>query len=71
MWLREIYHLVRLFRSAISTHLTGDIANAGQAGQYDKFNEELLAPLLELIGHEQVYRVPGNHAVDRYKNATV
>ena len=48
--------------------ITGDIANRGQASEYDIFNYEFLAELETIFGNDwqgKIFAVPGNHDVDR------
>lgn len=51
--------------------ITGDIADKGTSAQYEKFCDDFLQPLQELIGgdiHARTYMVPGNHDLDRKVN---
>lgn len=51
--------------------ITGDIADKGAAGQYEKFCDDFLQPLYEVIGGDiqaRTYMVPGNHDLDRKVN---
>jgi len=48
--------------------ITGDIAQSGIKGEYDKFENEFILPLEEIVGKEcKILSVPGNHDVDRNK----
>lgn len=52
--------------------ITGDIAQSGQAEQYEKFGEEFLESLKSIVGGQcQIFIVPGNHDVDRQKEKFV
>lgn len=51
--------------------VTGDIADKGASNQYEKFWDEFLHPLQEVIGrdiHSRTFLVPGNHDLDRNVN---
>lgn len=51
--------------------ITGDIADKGASAQYEKFCDDFLQPLQEVIGgdiHARTYMVPGNHDLDRKIN---
>lgn len=51
--------------------VTGDIADKGTSIQYEKFCDDFLHPLQEVIGedaHARTYMVPGNHDLDRKVN---
>lgn len=46
--------------------ITGDIANKGQADEYDIFLKEFIEPLSEIYESlPHIYMVPGNHDIDR------
>lgn len=47
--------------------ITGDIANRGQAEEYETFTYEFLAELYNTLGNWEgvIFAVPGNHDVDR------
>ncbi len=48
--------------------ITGDLGNRGQPNEYEKFNNEFVLPLAELLedpDFERIYTIPGNHDVDR------
>ena len=48
--------------------ITGDIANQGLELQYEKFIEDFIFPLKELLGDNwtgRIFMIPGNHDVDR------
>jgi hypothetical protein len=48
--------------------ITGDIAQSGIKEEYDKFEDEFILPLEEIIGKEcKIFAVTGNHDVDRNK----
>jgi hypothetical protein len=47
--------------------ITGDLAQAGKPEQYQRFQSEFIAPLLELLGdgiQERIFVIPGNHDLD-------
>jgi calcineurin-like phosphoesterase family protein len=51
--------------------ITGDLANNGNAAEYELFNLEFLLPLQEILGKQIeacTFAIPGNHDVDRSKN---
>lgn len=46
--------------------ITGDIANKGQADEYDMFLKEFIEPLSEIYESvPRIYIVPGNHDINR------
>ena len=48
--------------------MTGDIAYSGQSKEYDQFDQQVLRPLIDLLGpnaSERIFIVPGNHDLDR------
>jgi predicted MPP superfamily phosphohydrolase len=48
--------------------ITGDLANRGDAKEYDEFISDFLAPLDGLLGGSvPIFTIPGNHDVDRAK----
>ncbi|PPK73414.1 3',5'-cyclic AMP phosphodiesterase CpdA [Methylobacter tundripaludum] len=53
--------------------ITGDIANKGLKAEYETFRKGFIAPLQEVLGGAawtgNIFCVPGNHDVDRSKNA--
>lgn len=53
--------------------ITGDIANKGQKAEYESFRKDFFSPLQEALGgaawNGKIFTVPGNHDVDRSKNA--
>ena len=53
--------------------ITGDIANKGLKTQYETFRKEFYNPLEEALGGNawtgKLFAVPGNHDLDRTKNA--
>lgn len=53
--------------------VSGDLANRGEAVEYDEFWLEFALPLLERIGLEEnrLFVVPGNHDVQRDENAAI
>ena len=46
--------------------ITGDVANRGQAAEYNTFQKTFLTPLQAIVGPDcRLFLVPGNHDVDR------
>ncbi|CRN06144.1 Calcineurin-like phosphoesterase [Pseudomonas sp. URMO17WK12:I11] len=53
--------------------ITGDIANAGKPEEYEKFDEVVMKPLIQMLGEnfkERIFVVPGNHDLNRKVNKT-
>ncbi|RQV59963.1 metallophosphoesterase [Burkholderia cenocepacia] len=51
--------------------ITGDVANSGKLKEYEIFIDELLSPIIGILGSEflgNIFIVPGNHDLDRNVN---
>lgn len=48
--------------------ITGDIANSGKEEEFKLFNDNVIEPIVELLGYDfldNIFAVPGNHDVQR------
>ncbi|XXD91363.1 metallophosphoesterase [Pseudomonas sp. Z1-12] len=74
MFSRIIQHVRHKLASGFTpdfVFITGDVADKGASSQYEKFCDEFLQPLQEVIGgdiHSRTFMVPGNHDLDRKVN---
>jgi predicted MPP superfamily phosphohydrolase len=72
--LAEVDAAIAANRKPDFVFITGDLANKGQATEFELFDKEFLVPLMEKLGDShlgRVFLVPGNHDVDRSKSRAV
>lgn len=51
--------------------ITGDVANTGKKSEYEQFIDNLISPIVDLLGAdflEKIFIVPGNHDLNRHVN---